>query len=170
MQKNAKILAKANKPVRWTTPTGLVVQQAYSNPNEQRVYTVLGVGRARKRWDTRYWVAGEGLRVTKQTHGVAPNIIHSFDAAHLMLSVVEAPAHMCFSVIHDSFGVHACDMSAFLRGVQDQFVEIYSKDWFSYLQADFIASQNGEDLGLVPPPERGDFNIREVCSAPFFFS
>ena len=170
MQTNAGVLAKAGKPIRWMTPTGMLVQQAYTNPNERVIYTIMGVGRSRRRFETSTWVEGPTLKVVKQMSGIVPNIIHSFDAAHMLLTITDAPEHMCFSAIHDSYGVHACDMSEFLDVIKLTFVFIYSQDWFTQLQADFVASCHGEALPLISPPASGDFDIEEVLDAQFFFA
>ncbi|MGH2619851.1 MAG: DNA-directed RNA polymerase [Anaerolineales bacterium] len=169
MQGNAEILAKNNCPVRWVAPSGLVVQQAYYTPLEKRIYTVMGVGQHRQ---TRYHEQGVRLRVTKQISAVVPNIIHSFDAAHMMLTMAAVPtaAKLSVSAVHDSFGCHAADMPMFLGLIQDQFAGIYQHDWFAALQADFLASRGTLEFPLLAPPARRDFNIEEVRGAPFFFA
>jgi DNA-directed RNA polymerase len=103
----------------------------------------------------------------KQKLSIAPNIIHSFDAAHMMLSVLAAPEGYSFSVIHDSFGCHAADMEEFGHVIREQFVEMYKTDWFSTMSVDFKAQ--GAKY-LTDAPERGTFDIEQVLDAEFFFA
>jgi DNA-directed RNA polymerase len=52
------------------------------------------------------------------------------------------------------------------------FVEIYEQDWFESLQRDFqaCAERAFEPVRLLPPPERGEFDINEVHNAEYFFA
>jgi DNA-directed RNA polymerase len=170
MQDNATILAKNGKPVTWETPTGFVIRQAYYNTAIKRVSTIVGVGQYAPR-ELSYHDEDKtlGFQVKKQSSSIAPNIIHSFDAAHMMQTIAAA-GDLSFSVIHDSFGVHASDMPEFLNVIRQEFVAIYKEDWFANLQADFEASRQGADFPLLPPPDRGDFKVEQVTRAEFFFA
>lgn len=170
MQGNAELLSKNGKVIRWQTPAGLMVQQGYMRPQETRLYTIMGVGRYRRRTLTRIHEAGTMINVTKQRSSIVPNIIHSFDAAHLMLTMAAMPKETCVSAVHDSFGCHAADMPAFLNTIREQFVNIYKADWFTSLQADFLACRGTDDFPLLPPPTRGTFDIEEVRFSPFVFA
>jgi hypothetical protein len=61
----------------------------------------------------------------KQAQGASPNIIHSLDAAHLMLIVNEAD----FSVatVHDSFGALCVDMPELFEITREMFIKLYSQ-------------------------------------------
>jgi DNA-directed RNA polymerase len=158
----AEILAEAGKGVSWTTPIGLRVTQHYTPFRGKRTTTLLG----------RFIFDGppnrDGVMPRKQKLSIAPNIIHSFDAAHMMLSVLAAPEGYSFSVIHDSFGCHAADMEEFGHVIREQFVDIYKTNWFAVFTKDF-ASQRGEG-SMTPAPVRGDFDIDQVLDAEFFFA
>ncbi len=107
----------------------------------------------------------------KQKDSIAPNIIHSFDAAHMMLSISAAQDYGVthHAVIHDSFGTHAADMPLLLRAIRNEFAWIYSEDWMARLQDDFRASV-GPDVPLVDPPTMGDFEVEETLDAEYFFA
>ena len=51
------------------------------------------------------------LNKARQRAGIAPNFIHSLDSSHLMLTILlaEEQGITSFSMIHDSYGVHACE-------------------------------------------------------------
>jgi DNA-directed RNA polymerase len=171
MQDNATILAKNGKHVEWYTPIGLMVRQRYVVPPPKTIQTVIGVGKIRRLRVTLDPMGDDTtLRVSKQASSIAPNIIHSFDAAHMQMSVNAAAEGLSFSVIHDSFGVHACDMPEFLGCIKREFVEIYSSDWFWMLQQDFEASRGTEEFPLIDQPTPGAWEPGEVMHSDFFFA
>jgi DNA-directed RNA polymerase len=116
-------------------------------------------------------VAGGSLDDRKQALGSAPNVVHSFDAAHLASTVNVLGRHhgiQDFAMIHDSFGVHAADtqtMHAVLRGV---FVEQYRVDRLAALYEGFRTS--APHVELPEPPARGTFDLEQVHDARFFFA
>ncbi len=166
MQDNASILAKNEQPVTWESPSGFRVTQGYKKMRPREI-TILG---SAKRIKLQVLEVVEGLRASKQQLAIAPNIIHSFDAAHMALVAYSAPEDMDIAAVHDSFGVHACDMDVFLGVIKDEFIRIYQDDWFVSLQADFQASRNGGDYPLIQPPAMGEYDVYEVAASEFFFA
>jgi DNA-directed RNA polymerase len=59
----------------------------------------------------------------RQSCGVAPNVVHSFDALHVCLVTNYAPFEV--TTVHDSFGSLLGDMDALYKLVRKTFVEIY---------------------------------------------
>lgn len=165
MQANAHILAVNNKAMKWTSPSGFVAEQAYYTPRYKQIRTLIGSTSLLRRGKD------PTIALRKQTLAIAPNIIHSFDAAHMSLTIQRAKGLGVdsFMVVHDSFGCHASDMNVLLPVLREEFVKIYEKDWFAALQAEFQATA-GDDVRLIPPPERGDFDIHEVKKAQYFFA
>lgn len=171
MQDNASILAKNDKAVQWWAPSGFLVRQCYTAPAYKNITTLVGLGKVRR---MEIPVAGDAtgpIRSSKQASSIAPNIVHSFDAAHMMMSVDAAADGLSFSVVHDSFGVHASDMPAFLGVVKDEFFLVYASDWLASLQEDFETSREGlQEINLMPPPAHGDFDVTQVYDSDFFFA
>jgi DNA-directed RNA polymerase len=170
MQECAGLLADHGQGIRWTAPTGFMVNQFYPQ-SIQRAYTIVGVGfkTNRKRYLAEYI---PGIRKSKQVLAIAPNIVHSFDAAHMTMAVSQANAEGLtdsFVVVHDSFGVHPSDMDRFLEIIKDQFINIYSVDVLETMYTEFQA-QAPEGVTIPSPPLRGEFNIEEVRQSPFFFA
>ncbi len=169
MQTCATLLAKAGSGISWTTPTGLKVEQRYTK-FRTRVYTVTGVLFKTKREITVATPTDE-IRVGKQALAIAPNIVHSFDAAHMQMAISRASEGMSFSAVHDSFGCHACDMDEFLEVIKDTFIEMYSKDVLADLYHEFEAQATAVGVDDLPlPPALGDFDIGEVAKSDFFFA
>ncbi|MBI0327561.1 DNA-directed RNA polymerase [Burkholderia plantarii] len=101
----AKVAASDSLPVRWVTPSGLLVLQDYRQMVGQRLdFTVSG-----KRVTMMLKDEGDKLDGRKQSAGISPNFIHSLDAAHMMRTVVYCQERGIkhFAMIHDSYGAHA---------------------------------------------------------------
>ncbi len=164
LQEAARRLAEAGLPFDWTVPSGSQVRQAYRPETLIKVSTLLGEVAMAK-------TNPEGGVVTrKQVTGAAPNFIHSFDAAHLTLTVnaaVEAGIEN-FAMIHDSYGTHACDTTELGVILRREFVNIYRTDWLERLAEEIHAY--APHVTLSEPPRRGTFNIAEVHESEYFFS
>ena len=162
MQDCAQIAAAHQQGLAWVTPLGLKVTQYYSRPVGSQVRTVLG------RLTLNRTGADAPIDKMKQKNSVAPNIIHSFDAAHMMMVVLSMPEGTSFAMVHDSFGCHACDVDMMLEVTKDTFIAIYKEDWFEMLYADFrFFTRN---LELPEPPPLGDLDIHKVYDSEYFFA
>src|SRR5262249_13152705 len=98
------------------------------------------------------------------------HLVHSLDAAHMMVTVVrlltEGVHH--FAMVHDSFGVHACDIDVLNCVLREEFVRIYSEPVLQNFFKEQWEANPGVSLPALPPP--GNLNIREVISSPYFFA
>ena len=56
-----------------------------------------------------------------------------------------------------------------LQAIREEFTWIYSNDWMSRLQGDFLVSA-GQGVPLISPPPMGDFEIEETLNAEYFFA
>jgi DNA-directed RNA polymerase len=160
--------AEENLPLDWSSPSGLMVRQAYYRLRLKRVITMVGKVQYRPRT---YIEQMDGdLEKRKQVLAASPNIIHSFDAAHMVMTVnhaKEVHGLSDFVVVHDSFGTHAADMSALGVALRSTFVDIYRENWFERLTEEFVSDYPGI---LPDPPPMGDFDIEEVKDATYFFA
>lgn len=168
IQELAGTLSRHGIPFKFTTPTGNVIQQSYFNLNQKRIKTLFG--------HLAIWEEDPigGLNDRKQTLASAPNLIHSFDGSHLVMTVNEMAKKIevvSFAVIHDSVGTHACDVDELNRTLREQFVEIYQHDWLDAVQrevqqlAPHIELPDWKDFVTV-----GDFDVEECLRSEFFFS
>lgn len=169
LQAVATALADVERPFDFTTPTGNRIRQSYYHLNEKRITTVIG--------KLVLWEEDKlgGLQPRKQMLASAPNLIHAFDAAHLTMTVValleELGNEVSFSMIHDSFGVHACHVDTLSRVLREQFALMYQTDWLEELEAEFKAQAPNADVPsyrefIVP----GDFDVSECLNSQFFFA
>jgi DNA-directed RNA polymerase len=164
LQTTADRLSRAGLPFDWTTPTGSKVREGYYTGTEERVEAL--AGRVSLRNENRQ----AGLNTRKQALGSAPNYIHSFDAAHLSLTVNEAKRQgiEAFAMIHDSYGTHACNTTKLGLILRQKFVDIYRTDWLAKLKEEIAGY--APYVKIDDPPPRGDFDITQVNDAPYFFS
>jgi DNA-directed RNA polymerase len=73
----------------------------------------------------------------------------------------------CFSMIHDSYAVHAEYVPTLADSLRTAFCELYhGRDLLSELASQWRAT----GAQIADPPRPGEFNVEEVRSAKFFFS
>jgi DNA-directed RNA polymerase len=158
-------LAEAGLPMAWETPTGSTIQQAYRVRSARRVDTLVG------KLQLLDEVAEGTLEERKQALGSAPNVVHSFDAAHLAATVNTLGRHygiQDFAMVHDSFAVHACDTPVLHAVLRSCFIEQYRPNRLELLLEGF--KKQAPHVSLPEPPPRGDFDLEQVRGAKFFFA
>ncbi|XP_050940583.1 DNA-directed RNA polymerase 3, chloroplastic isoform X1 [Cucumis melo] len=157
----AKVIAKDNQPVRWTTPLGLPVVQPYYKSERHLIRTSLQVLALRRE--------GNSVDVRKQRTAFPPNFVHSLDGSHMMLTALACrDAGLRFAGVHDSFWTHACDVDRMNLILREKFVELYSMPVLESLLEGFETTYPG--LTFPSLPERGDFDLQEVLRSPYFFN
>lgn len=150
--------------VRWTAPSGLPIVQTYYATEYVQF-------RARQAGNTRLKILKESERVDKLGHanGVAPNVIHSFDASHLTFTTLDAydAGLRSFAMIHDDYGTTAAQTAKLSRLIRENFVKLYLSRPFDKIADELEAQTNGKKL-----PERpayGDFDLSQVLQSKYFF-
>lgn len=169
LQEAAKLAAKENLPINWTTPTGMPIQQAYMKTKATRVKTTLmgkqvflTLNSFTKELDTR-----------RQSQGVAPNWVHSLDASHLQRTVnmsVEAGI-TSFALVHDSYGTHAANAGRLGEILRDAFLQIHSEDVLGEFRERLMRQLSPENREKLPPlPAKGNLDIELVRQSRYFFA
>jgi len=160
------VTSKHDKSLRWTTPSSFNVLQNEKKVNIKRVNSYYGGARLRLHTGTYI----DKLNGQKQKLGIAPNFVHSYDAAHMHLTIIECANSgvTAFAMIHDSFGTHACDLEVLNHCLREQFMEIYSINVLDKFKKE-IEEQIGEELPF-PTPTMGDFDIDTVLTSKYFFA
>lgn len=143
----------------WDTPSGFRASQSHFEFDIHRIQTRL-FGTEKIRLPT------ETDRPDASGHkaGLAPNFIHSLDAAHLHLCSAKAPevGITSLAMIHDDYGTHAADAEKLYWLIREQFVWLYEN------HDPLLDLQN--KYGLQDPPAKGDLDIKAVLQSEFFFS
>lgn len=171
LQECASVLAAENKPVIWTTPVGFPVVNGYYEPILKRVDIMIKGKRKRQQLLLGYT---DKLKKTKQRSTIAPNLVHSYDACHLMMVALEAKRQgiNSFLLIHDSFGCLPTDMPLFANIVREKFVELYKNhDPFQAVHENALIalSEKGQEK-LTPPPAKGTLDIEGVLQSQYAFA
>jgi len=152
-----------DKRMYWTTPDGFEVVHFRPDHKEARVDTYLD-GRV----SLTYYKDVKTLSPSDMALAVAPNFVHSMDANLLRASIIQAldKGITEFAMVHDSFGVHASEMSVFLHQcVKPAFVDMYQKDVLQEFTSTLPA-----DMDIPAKPERGCLVLEDVKNSEFFFS
>ena len=165
LQDCARIVTKKGNVVTWVTPLGLPVQQSYMKVETRTVQIRCAGKRIRL-----YGCEPTGNVDSKaQASGIAPNFIHSMDAAHLQLTVlnsVEAGIHH-FAMIHDSYGCPVSQARTMYQVVRQSFVNIYTEnDVLDNFRNDmqFLSTKK-----LPAIPSKDTLDIQEVLKSPYIF-
>ena len=95
----------------------------------------------------------------KQITASSPNIVHSYDAAHLTMTVnaCDFPT----ATVHDAFSCLPADMPVLFEEVRKQFVEFNQQDPLKQL----LEAQDSLDL----MPVRGSLDLQDILKSDFAF-
>jgi DNA-directed RNA polymerase len=160
----ARALAKADRGMAWTTPAGFYVVHEIREPKAHRLATADGALLVYEEDETRK------VDWRKQADGIVAHLVHSMDAAHMMLTIhrLHCGGLRHFAMVHDSFGVHASDVDCLNRTLREEFVRIYSEP----VLHNFLNEQRQAhpDVCLPDLPQTGNLDIREVIESPYFFA
>ena len=163
--------AEANSRfLSWTTPcTNFPVVQYYVEGKVKKLWVQYGPPIGEK-LNTGYYENTLQIAICfielplpsrgKQSTGASPNIIHSFDAAHLTLTVAKADYPV--TTIHDSFGCLLSDMSSLYTLIRETFVEVYKDDPLIPLLEDIGGDINELNIG--------DLDVNEILHSEYCFS
>ena len=163
IQKCAGILAREGHSFAYVTPLGFpVIHKAYKSEVKEVRTRLFGGTRIVVQYYT------DELNVTKMRSGSSPNFVHSMDVTHLNMVVNDAVDQGIdsFAMIHDDFGVHACDVEKFDQIIRAQFVALYRPDRLSDLRDQLEASTG---CSLPKPPPMGDLDLDLILKSKFFF-
>ena len=170
LQSAASIAASEGLPVRWSTPVNFPVMQAYPDVSNHRVLTAIN---GKVIYLTMYRDKDK-LDKRRQSQGIAPNFVHSADAAHLMLTVVRAKQEGItnFGMIHDSFGTCAGDTEVLFRVVREAFVEMYEEvDVLSQFRDEISERLPDEAKEKLPElPSKGELSLDAVAESRYCFA
>ena len=161
---------EVDKPMSWTTPTGFKVINKY-NPRAPKKSNVKVW---EKKFDLTFGYYTNEYDCDQALTAMPPNFVHSLDAAHMGL-VIDRLVDMgveFFSMIHDSFGCMANNMSMLREVTKETFYEIHKEDQLALLRnaAEAIV---GEQLPEQHPAreheQRGTLDVSDVLRADYLF-
>lgn len=165
LRRVARLHVEADKPIRWTSPAGLLVEQRYYKPRRVSVKTSVGSVLRQHR----IIEDGEDLSMARNVNAISPNVVHSIDASVLMKAVNMAASlgvrsHAC---IHDSVGVLPTDVGTMASAIREVSVEIFLTPVLEILRSEM---EKHSGLSLPDPPERGSLDVTSLRDADYYFS
>lgn len=164
LRKGARTIMKDKEAnaeiISWQTPSGFPACQDYFEAEVHRINTWLH-GPVK----IRVLSESDTPDTARHASGLAPNFVHSLDAAHLHLTTADAAAQgiASLAMIHDDYGTHAADAQQLFDIIRKQFVAMY-------LACDPPAMLAAKYPMLPSPPSKGSLDIMEVLESDYFFS
>lgn len=150
--------------ITWRSPNGMLIRQRYNRIEVKMLSSRISGGiRIQMR-------AGQHQPdqpdVRRHANGIAPNFVHSMDAAHMQRCIRAAKAKGITNLmmIHDDYGTTADRTQELYELIRDEFVKMYEGcDPIAEIAAQF-------DLEGIPPvPEKGNLDLAGVRQSPYFF-
>lgn len=162
--------------ISWLTLNGFFVTEDYKETSEQTV-----ASRMCGRIDMYLQVPTCMIRTAKMITSVAPNMVHSLDAAHMFLTIAKCmKVHGInfFACIHDSFGTHAGYSQSLADTLRETFVYMYKvkqplRRWYRELARQWAGIKNPKVDSFPEWSEiekiTGTLEISDVLDSEFFF-
>lgn len=186
LQRCAKEVAATGQPIWWTTKTGFHVRHFYAKKRERRLETLVDG----KRVMLVDYERTKELSPKEQLQGIAPNFVHSQDAAvnmETILRFMEGVDPPPFTTIHDAFGTVAGCMWDLFGHIRTAFFEVHDEDVLAKFRRRCVLMlldhhkatrmdwdrtrcwEEAEDV-IPPVPAKGALNLEEVLNADYFFA
>jgi len=173
----AGISAHQSKPMVWKTPIGFPVLHKYTDWQTKKIKIYLHDRVANVLTRTQVTLRTKPsslIKKSKSKSAIAPNIIHSMDASHLLLTVLRGLENNMkdFFLIHDSFATTPTDTPIMYRVVREAFVSMYENfDLYkSILDVTKENLDNSEELEFPPLPEKGNLDLKGVLKSDYCFA
>lgn len=167
-------LNSGRNQLTWTTPSGFpVVYKAYLQHERKQRGTIKGIqgnkdGRVMHviKVDVLNKETGERVPCRRSfASGISPNIVHSYDAAHMANTIVSFNGS--FGAVHDSFSSHASEVDFLQEVTKMTFIAQYDVENFFNIIQDTL--MNHRDTFTYSQPELGNLVLSEVMESKYFF-
>lgn len=152
--------------ISWVSPSGFnVTYRKYRTTDRKIRVRIKGVN-TEGRVKLAYRVKTDTPDLQGFTAGIAPNVIHSYDAAHM--ATVIANWDGPFGAVHDSFSSLPNQISDLADLTRGAFVFMYQDvNVLEDLKAMILSD---DSKFKTKTPELGDLNLEEVYNSTYFFS
>lgn len=165
----ARLASAEGLPIHWPTPDGFRVLQAYPEYKHRRIQTVFNGSLVQ------FTLTEPTSKFDKarQANGIAPNFVHSMDAALLRVAVCYAMDNgvSSFATIHDSIGTNPTDTAVLNACLRRAFVDLYQTDVLAEFRKEIDALLSTDRQAELPAiPEKGTLDLNVVLESDFFFS
>lgn len=164
---SAQVLLDNNVDILWQTPTGFIVDQEYHSYRSCEVKARFG--KTVRRFKLRDKV--KKLDRRRHMNGLAANVVHSWDAAALVHTVIKAREMGVSSlrVIHDSYACTPAEADTLFAATRQAWTEMFTEDLVTDLHLQF-AARLPSGVELPPPPTKGSLDLSQLKNAKYFFA
>ena len=153
-----------NKHLSWTTPSGFKVVHYYNKVSTRRSLAKLFNNK-----ELTFFVRTNDVDTKAALQAIAPNFIHSLDAAHMFLCIYRLAfigiTNLC--MIHDSYGCHANYVDDMNEIIRQEFLVMHRDNALIKLKKEL---ENLLGITLPAVPERGDLDLESVLDSDYFFA
>ena len=153
-----------NRHIEYYTPSGFKVVHYYNVIQTRR-----SVAKLFDRKELAFFLTTPDVNTKAALLAIAPNFIHSLDAAHMFLTIRRMILNgiFSFSMIHDSYGCHCNDVDVMRDILREEFVKMHSVNQLEKFRSDV---QNQLGIMLPEVPDTGDLDVTEVLLSDYFFA
>lgn len=171
----AKQMGNQDKAFSWLTPImNMPVSQCNKNYDTEEVRIYEGGRQVMKMLYRTPAKTGKKLNANKMEAGAAPDLIHSCDATHLMLSslkcgnqVESLGGDVFFMHIHDSMSSQCADTPILSDSIRTSFCDMYADRDYLF---DVYEYNGGDASFLQEPAELGALEVTDITKSRYFFS
>jgi len=168
MKKIADKISKKNKPIHWKTPSIEldVIQEQFKTKKESISTKYNDINNK-----IQILTPTQEIDAKAQKSSISPNFIHSLDATHLYMTILNAHKEnlTSFATIHDSYATHASDIDVLLSSIKKAFIELYSNDVLGEFKQQIELEFGLDNIATLKVVDK-DFNLNENFKAKYFFS
>jgi DNA-directed RNA polymerase len=170
LKQSAQVVSQAGHDLRWTMrTTGFTVHQFTRKPIRHPVRSrCTGTSDWSGEISLTMLESGPDPDPDQAALSIAPNFVHSLDAAHLVQTILAADVPM--GTIHDAVRVRPADAATAHRVLLEELVRLHEVDQLAEFHAQLAEACPEVANDLPDPPAPGDLQIEEVLGATFAFS
>ena len=175
LQSYSQALARENKSVSWTSPSGFPAVQRYTKVKKDRTRIFLYDRKAKIRKETRINIEIDlpDADTRRAKSGIAANYVHSLDGAHMNLAILEGLDNNItdFFMIHDSFATTCSDTWSFWHSIRKSMVDIYDDNCvLSNFETECRQRLHDPAQDLAEVPAKGDLVVADLAKSDYCFS
>jgi len=167
-------LNSGRNTLEWYTPSGFpVIYKAFLQHERKQRGTIKGIvgnkdGRVMHviKVDVLNKDTGEKIPCRRSfASGISPNVVHSYDAAHMANTINVFNAS--FAAVHDSFSTHASDVDFLQEVTKLTFIAQYDvSNFFDVIQSTLM---DNKESFTIAQPELGSLDLIDVEKSKYFF-
>lgn len=156
------ILTETKQPLQWTTPIGFPVVLPHRREPTIEVATIDGYLQFKPNRENAPAAKG------KQRNSFAPGYVHSLDATHMMMVALACRRDgIDFHATHDGYRTHAATKADMLDRTKRCFIDMHTAPLLERLRGEMMKRYA---VDLPDAPQRGTFDLENICSNPYFFN